>query len=186
MKIQVKFDFLSICNNLLSEKLVRLGIKYKLNSSSEIEILERLSPEDKMLLYKELNSSGIHVIDNHQSILVQRVKNILMEIIKLDNYNDDFKVSAYIEDRLPHSYSYLSRVFSEATFMSIEKFLILKKIDYVKDLLIEDGLSLTEIAYKLNYSSVSHLSRQFKKTTGFSPSYFVNLKKQITTATKKN
>lgn len=181
MKIQVKFDFLTICNNLLATKLDHLGIKYNLIPPGDIEITQKLNKQEEAALFEALNSSGIEVVNDQQLILVQRIKDILSEIIRLDTYSERTKVSAYLEDKLPHSYNYLSRIFSEIAHMSIEKFMILKKIDYVKELLIQDNLSLTEIAYKLNYSSVSHLSRQFKKTTGFSPSKFIELKKRLKT-----
>ena len=100
-------------------------------------------------------------------------------MIHLDNDSRKMNLSQYLEDKLPYSYIHLSKVFSEDTYMTIEKFTILKKIEYVKEMLSENRLSLSEIAYRLNYSSVSHLSNQFKKTTGLTPSYFLNLKKQV-------
>ncbi len=179
MKINVKFDFHLIAKNLVAEKLNKLDIDYCFNPNGEITILQKLSKAQTTVLFEELNSSGINIMDNPQLILVQQIKEIIVEIVRLDNFDERLKVSSYIDERLPFSYSYLSKVFSEYTYMSIEKFLILKKIDYVKELLAEGNMSLTEIAYKLNYSSVSHLSKQFKKTTGFSPSYFLNLKTQL-------
>ncbi|WAC03147.1 AraC family transcriptional regulator [Lacinutrix neustonica] len=179
MKIQVKFDVQLICKNLLIEKLDQLGVVYRLNPPGGIEILQNLDKEQKVVLFHELNTSGIEVIGDQQLIRVQKVKEIISNLVRLDTFDESMKVSAHIEEKLPYTYSYLSRIFSETAHISIEKFLILKKIDFVKELLTEQNLSLTEIAYKLNYSSVSHLSKQFKNTTGFSPSYFLNLKKQL-------
>ena len=179
MKVQVKFNFETICNNLIASKLDVLEIAYHLNPPGEIEILQKLTKEQTSQLLKELNSSGIEVVNDQQLILVQRIKELLNIIVRLDGSESRIKISSYLEEKLPYSYSYLSRVFSEVEHMVIEKFLILKKIDYAKELLTEDQLSLTEIAFKLNYSSVAHLSKQFKKTTGFSPSNFINLKRKI-------
>lgn len=181
MKVQVKFNFVTICNNLIANKLDVLDIAYKLNPPGEIEILQKLNKEQTSLLYKVLNTSGVEVINDQQLILVQRVKELLNAVVRLDGFDRRIKVSAYLEAKLPYTYSYLSRIFSEVEHMVIEKFLIMKKIDYAKELLVEDNLSLTEIAYKLNYSSVSHLSKQFKKTTGFSPSNFMSLKQKLKT-----
>lgn len=179
MKIHVKFDFQYICKNLLSDKLNRLNVAYKIHSTGEIEILQKLNIEEKELLFKELNSSGIEVINSQQMMIVQQIKIVITDIVRRESHGDKVKISEEITNKLPYTYSYLAKIFSDITHITIEKFLILKKIDYVKDLLIEDDLSISEIAYKLNYSSVSHLSKQFKKTTGFNPSYFVNLKKQL-------
>ncbi|WP_047545522.1 helix-turn-helix domain-containing protein [Psychroserpens sp. Hel_I_66] len=179
MRIQVKFDVPKICNSLLIKTLSDLNIKYKLHTIGEIEILQRLNDSQKKSIFEALNSNHIQVISDQQLVIVQQVKEILTEIVRIENFEDDFKVSSYIENRLPYTYSYLAKMFSEHANISIEKFLILKKIDFVKELLLEGNLSLTEISYKLNYSSVSHLSKQFKKTTGFSPSGFMDLKTKL-------
>lgn len=184
MKINVKFDFHLIVKNLVSAKLDNLNIEYSFNPAGEITILQKLTKQQTIALFDELNSSGIKIMDNPQLFLVQQLKEIIIEIVRLEDEDERVKVSTYIDERLPYSYSYLSKVFSEYTYMSIEKFLILKKIDYVKELLVDNNLSLTQIAYKLNYSSVSHLSKQFKKTTGFSPSYFLDLKTQLKSGEK--
>ncbi len=179
MKVQVKFNFETICNNLIASKLDVLEIAYKLNPPGEIEILQKLTREQSSKLFKNLNTSGLEVVNDQQLVLAQRVKELLNTVVLSADPNQRIKISSYLEEKLPYSYSYLSRVFSEVEHMVIEKFLILKKIDYAKELLVKDQLSLTEIAYKLNYSSVAHLSKQFKKTTGFSPSKFINLKRKI-------
>jgi AraC-like DNA-binding protein len=107
--------------------------------------------------------------------LVQRIKDAITELIHNQEEENLYKVSAYLSEKLDYSYSYLSTVFSETTYTSIENFIILKKIDYAKELIITNNLTLTEIAFKLNYSSVAHLSYQFKKTTGLTPSAFQNI-----------
>ncbi|MHA7056981.1 helix-turn-helix domain-containing protein [Aquimarina sp. M1] len=181
MKIQVKFDTLEICNNALKDKLDSLKLKYRLNTFGEVEILESLSQEERENLFEVLNTGGVETVSNHQMILVDKIKKLIVDLIESETSKEKVNFSEYLEQKLPYSYAYLSRIFSDLTHITLEKFIILKKIDYVKELLIEKNLSLSEIAYKLNYSSVAHLSNQFKKTTGFSPSSFVDLKHQLNT-----
>ena len=179
MKIQVKFNFEEVCNNLLLKKLNSLHIKYRMNSMGEIEILQPLSLVERQNLFNELNSDGVNVVDDPNLKMIYKVKSIIEELIKGEVVQQSHNLSYYLEQEIPYSYTYISKNFSEVTHMSIEQFFILKKIDYVKELLSEKKLSLSEIAFKLNYSSVSHLSNQFKKTTGFNPSQFLDLKKQL-------
>lgn len=176
MKIQLKFDVITICNNFVSQKLDALDIAYTINAFGEVEILEPLNNQQKDEVIHSLNSSGIEVVSSEQMIIVQKIKDCIGALLRQENFDDNRNLSEYLQENLPYSYDSLSRIFSEFTHMGIEKFYILKKIDYVKELLTEHNLTLTQIAYKLDYSSVSHLSKQFKKTTGFSPSRFVELK----------
>ena len=179
MKLKLRYDFQMICENLLAEKLKQHGVKYEVDSQGEVHILQNLTSAEKENLIESLHASGIEVIENQYIIIVQKVKKIISDLVKNELIGEDFKISEHIEKELPYSYNYISRVFSEHAHTSIEKFMILTKIDYVKKLLMEGNLSLSEIAFKLNYSSVSHLSKQFKNTTGFNPTYFLNLKKQM-------
>lgn len=179
MKVQVRFNVEKVCNNLLKEKLKILGYTFKLGTFGEVEITQSLSKKQREELMDLLNSSGMRVVNDQQTILVQKVKAIIEEVVRHEPTAMKLNISQILKSKLPYSYTYLSRIFSETMHISLEKFVILKKIDYVKELLTEQNLSLTEIAHQLNYSSVAHLSKQFKNTTGFSPSTFVRLKKQI-------
>lgn len=179
MKIQVKFNFEEVCKNLLLKKLQSLHIKFRMTAVGEIEILQPLSLKQRQVLLGELNSDGITIIDDPQLKMIHRVKTIIQELIIGEVVYRSRNLSYHLEQKIPYSYTYISKTFSEVTHMSIEQFFILKKIDYAKELLIEKKLSLSEIAFKLNYSSVSHLSNQFKKTTGFNPSQFIDLKRQL-------
>lgn len=179
MKIYVKFNFETICRNLLTQNLNDLNIKFELDSVGEITILQTLTPSQQEELYATLNASGIEAIGDQHLVIVQKLKDTILEFVRLDHQIGDYKLKDFIDKKFSFSYNYLSRIFTESTHLSIEQFLILTKIDYVKDLLADGQLSLTEIAYKLNYSSISHLSKQFKKTTGFTPSFFIKLKKQL-------
>lgn len=171
MKAFLKFDFNVVTKKLLEEKLDGLGVKFNIVGFGEIEFLETLKPEKMEEITLLLNSYGIEVIENQKSILVQKIKDLITEMVFQEN-NPNVKSSVYLAEKLNHSYGYLSNLFSEVTYTSIENYIILQKIELAKQLIVNEKLSLTEIAYKLNYSSVAHLSTQFKNTTGITPSAF--------------
>tara|TARA_R110002049_G_scaffold114646_1_gene265882 strand:+ start:806 stop:1360 length:555 start_codon:yes stop_codon:yes gene_type:complete len=172
MKIFIKFDFTAICNKVIAEKLAELNVKYKTLSFGEIEFLENISKEKLDSLNDSLNEYGSEIVENQKSILVQKIKDTIIDMVFNEDTNVNVKSSVYISEKLDHSYGYLSNLFSEVTFTSIENFIILQKIEYTKQLITSNELTLTDIAYKLNYSSVAHLSTQFKNTTGITPSSF--------------
>lgn len=171
MKAFLKFDFNVVTKKLLEEKLEGLGVKFNIVGFGEIEFLETLKPEKMDEITLLLNSYGIEVIENQKSILVQKIKDLITEMVVQEN-NLNVKSSVYLAEKLNHSYGYLSNLFSEVTYTSIENYIILQKIELAKQLIVNEKLSLTEIAYKLNYSSVAHLSTQFKNTTGITPTAF--------------
>lgn len=171
MKAFLKFDFNIVTKKLLEEKLDGFGVKYAIIGFGEIEFLEELKPEKLEEITALLSSYGIEVIENQKSILVQKIKDLITEMVFQEN-TLNVKSSVYLAEKLNHSYGYLSNLFSEVTYTSIENYIILQKIELAKHLIVNEKLSLTEIAYKLNYSSVAHLSTQFKNTTGITPSAF--------------
>jgi AraC-like DNA-binding protein len=177
MKIYVKFDFNFTCKAILSEQLDKLGVPYQTNGTSDISIQGSLSPAQYKELVKNLAKYGIHIIDDQKMELVERIKDSITEMLA-DDTIQLYKISSYLADKLNYSYSYLSNLFSEATYTSIENFIILKKVDRAKELMAETNLTLTEIAFRLNYSSVAHLSGQFKKTTGLTPSAYHRILKK--------
>jgi AraC-like DNA-binding protein len=123
-----------------------------------------------------LMKSGLELMDDKKSILVEKIKSVIVELV---HYNDEqikINLSDYLSDKLSHNYTYLANLFSEVKGTTIEQFYLAHKIEKVKELLVYDELNLTEIAYKLHYSSVAHLSNQFKKMTGLTPSHFKNLR----------
>jgi len=172
MKMNIKFDYTVLCKTILQEQLNTLGLAYTLKNLGEIEFKQK--PTDTQL--KEITVAfgkyGIEVLNNPQNVLVQRIKDAITELVNDADKARKYTISSYISDKLNYSYSHLSTIFSETTHSSIENFIILKKIDVAKHLIIHKNLTLTEIAYRLNYSSVAHLSAQFKKTTGLTPSAF--------------
>ncbi|AZA53498.1 helix-turn-helix domain-containing protein [Chryseobacterium sp. G0201] len=171
MKMYVKFDFNALCKKILDEKLKEHGLKYRLLNFGEVEFYESLTQEQHTIFKKNLEDYGIEIIESQRTALVQKIKDAIVELV----FSEEMipvKASIYIAEKLNHSYGYLSNLFSEVTFTSIENFIILQKIEYAKELIISNKQSLTEIAHKLNYSSVAHLSTQFKNMTGVTPSQF--------------
>ncbi len=172
MKIFVKFDFTRTCTKVIEDALAALDIKYHMSSFGEIEFLEAVS-EDKLKSFQlVLDAYGIEIIENQKIILVQKMKDVIIDMIYNDDHTVHVKSSVYLSEKLGHSYGYLSNLFSEVTYTSIENFIILQKIEHTKSLISKTDLTLTEIAFKLNYSSVAHLSTQFKNTTGITPTAF--------------
>ncbi|MHA7941785.1 helix-turn-helix domain-containing protein [Formosa sp. 3Alg 14/1] len=173
MKVFVRFDYHVVCKRVLEAQLEELKIPYKLNGIGEIELASDLKKEKREELIERLAFYGIEIIQDEKDVLVQRIKDIIAEMIQDSDENKTYNTSTLLSKKLNYSYSYLSSIFSEVTYSSIENFVILKKIDYAKELMSSnDSLTLTEIAHRLQYSSVAHLSGQFKKITGLTPSSF--------------
>ncbi len=158
------------------EELLRLGLHYVVIELGMVEILEKISEEQRNQFKLNLLHSRLELMEDKRAILIDRIKNVIIEMV---HYADDLpaiKYSNYISDKLHYDYTYLSNIFSEVKGITIQKFIIRHKIEKAKELMLYDELNLTEIAYQLHYSSVAHLSNQFKKVTGFSPSFFKLLK----------
>lgn len=172
MKLYIKYDINLACRVILQEQLERLDIKYQLLDLGEIEFTETISQHTFEDLRNSLSRYGIELLDNQKSQLIQRIKDTIVEMIYEKDKLPTSTISSYLSDKLNLSYGYISNIFSEHTYTSIENYIIMQKIERAKKLIIEDGLTLTEVSYKLNYSSVAHLSGQFKKTTGLTPSMF--------------
>jgi AraC-like DNA-binding protein len=172
MILYLKFDFHAVCRKILEEQLMQHNIKHKVLAFGEVEILEKMDSEKFEVFSNSLKSYHIDVVENQKSILVQKIKDAIIDMVFNEETVINIKTSSYLADKLEHSYGYLSNIFSDVTYTSIENFLIIQKIEYAKQLIVKENLSLTEIAFKLNYSSVAHLSTQFKNTTGITPSAF--------------
>lgn len=178
MRINVKFDFNTICKKVVCEQLDHMKLDYILHGVSEIELKHTPSSAQMQIIADNFSDYGIEVISDQQTAIIQRIKDAITVLVSGDEEAQKYNVSTYLSEKLDYSYAYLSNLFSEITHTSIENFVILKKIDVAKNLIIENDLTLTEIAYKLNYSSVAHLSGQFKKTTGLTPSSFQKIIKK--------
>lgn len=178
MKLFVKFDINFLSKVLLQEILNKLEIEANILAYGEIELKNDIKPD----VYNELSEAfakyGIEIIANPKSMLIQKTKEAIINLVYNEEDFPAIKISSYLAEKLNHSYGYLSNLFSEITFSSIENFIILQKIERAKQLIINGEHSLTEISYTLNYSSVAHLSSQFKKTTGLTPSAFQRIIKK--------
>jgi AraC-like DNA-binding protein len=143
-----------------------------------VEIPEDLTEDQRALFKENLLKWGLELLDDKKNILIEKIKNVIIEMV---HYSDELPVvnySDYISEKLHYDYTYLSNLFSEVKGITIQQFIIIHKIERVKELLLYDELNLTEISDKMNYSSVAHLSNQFKKVTGLSPSFFKRLKQK--------
>ncbi|MWB95539.1 helix-turn-helix domain-containing protein [Flavobacterium sp. GA093] len=177
MKLFIKFDINTICSLYLKQKLEEEKINFTTLGFGEIELNENLSTEALDKLKNNLSPYGFEVVENQKSVLVQKIKDAIIELVYMEDSNN-YKSSVFLAEKLNHSYGYLSNVFSEVTYSSIENFIILQKIERAKQLMLVNEMSLTEIAFLLNYSSVAHLSTQFKNTTGITPSAFQRIIKK--------
>jgi len=184
LKLYIKNMVSLRCQMVVKSELEKLGINYTNVGLGEVEITGKVSKDQLDSLGAALKLTGLELMVDIKLILVEKIKTIIIELI---HYSDgqiktnlsDFlseKLSDFLSEKLNHNYTYLSNLFSEVKGTTIEQFYLANKIEKVKELLVYDELNLTEIAWKLNYSSVSHLSNQFKKTTGLTPSHFKKLK----------
>ncbi len=142
----------------------------------EVEIMEELTAAQREEVKLALLPSGLELMDDKKAMLIERIKNIIIELIHHTEETIKTNFSDYLSEKLNHDYTYLANLFSEVQGMTIVQFIINHKIERIKELIIYDEMNITEIAWKMNYSSVAHLSNQFKKITGLSPSHFKLLK----------
>lgn len=164
------------CIMAVKVELKNLGLHFIVVDLGEVEIMEDLSNEQRELLRTALFNCGLELMDDKKAILIERIKNVITEMIHHSDEALKTNYSDYISEKLNYDYTYLSNLFSEVKGTTIQQFIIIHKIERAKELLIYDELNLTEISYKLHYSSVAHLSNQFKKITGLTPSHFKQLK----------
>jgi AraC-like DNA-binding protein len=162
----------------VKSELKNLGLHYVLVDLGEVEVMEDITAEQHDQLKSALLKSGLELMDDKKAILVERTKNIVIEMIHYSDELPNVKKSVYISEKLGYDYTYLSNLFAEATGITLEQFIIAHKIERAKELIIYNELNLSEIAEKLHYSSVQHLSYQFKKVTGLTPSFFKSLRRK--------
>ena len=161
---------------VVKEELKKLGLHYTSVELGEVETLEDISVAQHDQFKIALLKSGLELMDDKKSILIQKIKNVIIELIHYSEEPLTVNFSDYLSQKLNHNYTYLANLFSEVQGTTIEKFIIAHKIERVKELLVYNELNLTEIAYLMHYSSVAHLSAQFKKVTGPTPSHFKQLR----------
>jgi len=178
VKLFIKYMVSLRCKLLVKEELMKLGIKYVVIDLGVVEVLEDITPEQRQKLKANLSKSGLELLEDKKSILIERIQNTIIEMIHYSNELPKVNYSTYISEKLGYDYTYLSNVFAEVKGFTLQNYIINHRIEKVKELLLYDDLNLTEISYQLQYSSVAHLSNQFKKITGLSPTYFKRLKKK--------
>jgi AraC-like DNA-binding protein len=167
------------CQTAVKEVLKNLGLHYIMIDLGEVEIMEDLSPELMDEVRIGLQLSGLELLDDKRTILIEKVKTIIIEMVHNSNEPIKTNFSDYLCQKLNYDYTYLANLFSEVQGTTIQQFVILHKIERIKELIMYDELNITEIAFLLNYSSVAHLSNQFKKSTGLTPTQFRNLRSKV-------
>lgn len=163
------------CKMIVKEELTRLGINETALDLGVVELTEAITEEQRQQLKESLERSGLELLDDKRSILIEKIKTAIIEMVHHSDELPKVNYSDYISEKLNYDYTYLSNIFSEVKGTTIQHFIIMHKIEKVKELLLYDQLNLSEISFKLHYSSVAHLSNQFKKITGLSPSFFKKL-----------
>jgi AraC-like DNA-binding protein len=164
------------CKMAVKEELKKLGLHFILVDLGEVEIMEDISVEQRQQLKAALFSYGLEVMDDKRAVLIEKIKKVIVEMIHFTDETSNINFSNFLSEKLNHNYTYLANLFSEVQGTTIEQFIILHKVEHIKELIIYGELNITEIADKMHYSSVAHLSTQFKKVTGLTPSHFKNLK----------
>ena len=182
MKIFIKNMVSNRCKMLVMSELEKLEIEYNTILLGEAELTEKPSAIKYEELKTALQKWDFELLDDRKAILVERIKTVIIEMVHIANKFPDTNYSEYISKKLLHDYTYLSNIFSEVENITIEHFIISHKIEKAKELLLYNEFTITEIAAKLNYSNVAHLSNQFKKVTGYTPTFFKAMKNKSRTS----
>ena len=162
----------------VKEALRNLGLHFIVVDLGEVEVMENLSEEQRVQLKSALLDSGLELMDDKRAVTIEKIKNAIVEMVHHTDEMIKVNFSEFLSKKLNHDYTYLANLFSEVQGITIEQFIISHKIERIKELIIYGELNITEIAWKMNYSSVAHLSNQFKKMTGLTPSHFKQLKEK--------
>ncbi len=172
MKLYIKCMVSRRCKMFVTEELQKLGIAPLSVELGMIKLSQKISPEQRNKLQEALIWSGLELMKDKKAILIERIKISIIEMVHHSDEYVKYKFSHYLSEKLGYDYAYLANLFALETGITIEKYIIRHKIERVKELLLYDELNLTEISYRMHYSSVAHLSAQFKKSTGLTPTYF--------------
>ena len=164
------------CKMAVKDELKKLGLHFVLVDLGEVDIMEDISAEQRAQLKAALLPSGLELMDDKKAMLIEKIKNAIVEMVHHTEEFVKINFSDYLSEKLNHDYTYMANLFSEVQGTTIEQFVIAHKVERIKELIIYGELNMTEISWKMNYSSVAHLSNQFKKVTGLSPSHFKKLK----------
>ena len=176
MKLYIKHMVSNRCKTAVKEELKKLGLHFIVVELGEVEIMEDISTEQREEIKAALLLTGLELMDDKRSILIEKIKNAVIEMIHHSSELMKTNFSSYLSEKLNHNYTYLANLFSEVQGTTIEQFIISHKIERIKELIIYGDMNITEIAWEMNYSSVAHLSNQFKKVTGLTPTFFKKMK----------
>lgn len=163
---------------IVKSELEKLGLTHTYVELGEANLIEEITQKQHDELKIALKKSGLELMDDKKSILIEKIKNVIVELVHYTEEDLKINFSEYLSHKLNYDYTYLSNLFTEVQGTTIEKFIIYHKIERVKELIVYDEMNLSEIAFKMHYSSVAHLSNQFKKITGLTPSFFKKLKEK--------
>ncbi|WP_372949954.1 helix-turn-helix domain-containing protein [Mariniphaga sp.] len=177
-KLYIKNMVCDRCKMVVKAELEKLGYQPVSVELGEVVLEKELSADEKANIDKNLQTLGFSLIDDKKSRLIEKIKSLIIELVHRQNNLLQTNLSDYLSSQLNHDYNYITNLFTEVEGTTIEKYFIAQKIEKVKELLVYDELTLSEIAWQLNYSSVAYLSSQFKKVTGLTPSHFKNIRVQ--------
>lgn len=178
MILYIRFMVSLRCKMMVKEELKKLGLLYVFVDLGTIEIIGDITEEQRRQLKTNLLKSGLELVEDKTSILIERIKNVVIEMIHYDEELPKVNLSDFISEKIGYDYTYLSNIFSEVKGITLQHYIIKHRIEKVKEMLLYDELTLTEISYRMQYSSVAHLSNQFKKVTGLTPSFYKQLKRK--------
>lgn len=178
MKVYIKNMVCNRCIMVVKNELEKIGFHSVNLTLGEVELEKEINDNEKLIINNHLQTLGFELIDDKKSRAIEKIKNIIIDLVHHQHNDSKLNLSNVLSSKLHHDYNYLSNLFSEVEGTTIEKYFIAQKIEKVKELLVYDELSLSEIAFRLNYSSVAYLSNQFKKVTGLTPSHFRQIKEE--------
>lgn len=178
MKLYIKNMVCNRCKMVVKSELEKLGLRPLAVDLGEVEIADELEGYQRQDIHAALQKFGFALLDDKKSVIIERVKNLLVDLVQNKNNQLKTNLSDYLSRELNHDYTYITNLFTQVEGTTIEQYFIAQKIERVKELLVYGELTLSEISYQLNYSSVSHLGKQFKKVTGLTPSHYIQLKEK--------
>jgi AraC family transcriptional regulator len=178
MVLHIKNMVCNRCKWVVKTELEKLGHEVMVVSLGDVELKNDITPEQREIIRQKLEAFGFELMNDKSSVLIEQIRTAIIQLVQDTEKLEKQNISDFLSNTLHRDYSTLSKLFSEVTGVTIEQFFILQKIERAKELIVYDEMSLTQIAYELGYSSVAHLSNQFKKITGLTPSYFKGLKQK--------
>lgn len=178
MKTYIRNMACESCKILVKDALDEMGISPVKVELGEIETKEDLSEKEKKILNSKIKKAGLELIEKKQGVLIEKIRKVIIDYVFDSDRKSNLKFSTLLSKELNHSYAYLANFFSEIEAITIEQYIIALKVERIKELLVFGDQTISEIAYQLNYSSVAHLSSQFKKATGLTPTHFKKLKEK--------